>query len=301
MDTPLPGRSRPRADDRPRVLVVDDEAALRSLIRRALEREEFAVEEAADAAEAVARFRAFAPAVAVLDIALPDRDGISLLADLRALDPGAAIIIATGRGDEQSALKGGASSFFRKPFLLPDLVQEVRQLAAWRARAGSATAAPAAGARRLSLSTDDARDPSVISALTLPLGSLLSEAGLLGVRIGIGEMVTNAVEHGNLGISAAEKEEALADGRFAGLLASRLAEPANAAKRVWIESRLADGELRVTVRDEGAGFDWRALAAAVPGATLAGRGVLLARVHFDEVHWSERGNEVILVKKVPGL
>ena len=301
MDTPLRGESPASPGRRPRVLVVDDEAALRSLLRRALEREGFEVAEAADAAEAVRGFRTFAPAVAVLDIMLPDRDGISLLAELRELDPGAAIIIATGRGDEESSLRGGASSFFRKPFLLPELVQEVRQLAAWRSRAGTTAAAPAAGAQRLSLGTGDAHDPSFIGALTLPLERLLGEAELLGVRIGIGEMVTNAVEHGNLGISAGEKEDALAGGRFADVLASRLAMPSNAGKRVWIESRLADGEFRVTVRDEGAGFDWRALAVAEPGATLAGRGVLLARVHFDEVRWNERGNEVTLVKRIPGL
>jgi CheY-like chemotaxis protein/anti-sigma regulatory factor (Ser/Thr protein kinase) len=301
MNTPLPGRSPQHPDDRPRVLVVDDEAALRSLLRRALEREGFVVAEAADAAEAVRGFRSFAPAVAVLDLMLPDRDGISLLAELRELDPGAAIIIATGRGDEERSLRGGASSFFRKPFLLPELVQEVRQLASWRSRAGTTAAAPAGGTQRLSLGTGDAHDPSFIGALTLPLETLLGEAELLGVRIGIGEMVTNAVEHGNLGISAGEKEDALADGRFADLLASRLAMPSAAEKRVWIESRLADGEFRVTVRDEGAGFDWRALAVAEPGATLAGRGVLLARVHFDEVRWNEQGNTVTLVKRVQGL
>ena len=196
----------------------------------------------------------------------------------------------------------GRASFFRKPFLLPELVQEVRQLAAWRSRRGHHGRSDLPAARSASRSARrEAHDPSLIGALTLPLEALLDEAELLGVRIGIGEMITNAVEHGNLGISATEKEEALADGRFAALLASRLAMPSNAGKRVWIESRLADGEFRVTVRDEGAGFDWRALAVAEPGATLAGRGVLLARVHFDEVRWNERGNEVTLVKRVPGL
>jgi sigma-B regulation protein RsbU (phosphoserine phosphatase) len=283
-----------------RVLVVDDDAALRSLLRLALERGGFEVAEAADAGEAVVRFRAFGPSVSVLDLGLPDRDGISLIAELRELEPAAAIIVVTGRGDEESALRAGAASFLHKPFLLPDLVQEVRQLAAWRSPAAGA-AAPAAGAsQRFSLGSREARELSVIGALTLPLRTLLDDAGLLGVRIGLGEMILNAVEHGNLGISTTEKEEALVDGRFAGLVASRLAVPENAAKRVWIESHLADGEFRVTVRDEGAGFDWRALAAVEPGATLAGRGVLLARFHFDEVRWNERGTEVTLVKRVPG-
>jgi len=300
MDTPLPGRSPASAGRRPRVLVVDDEAALRSLLRRALEREGFEVAEAADAAEALDRFRTFGPWVSVLDIGLPDRDGISLLADLRELEPAAVVIVVTGRGDEEIALRAGAASFLHKPFVLANLVQEVRQLAAWRSPSAGA-ASPAAGATlRFSLSNHEARERSVIGALTLPLRDLLGEAGLLGVRIGVGEMILNAVEHGNLGISAVEKEEALADGRFTGLVASRLAMPQNAGKRVWIESRLSDGEFRVTVRDEGGGFDWRALAAAEPGANLAGRGVLLTRFHFDEVRWNERGNEVTLVKRIPG-
>jgi anti-sigma regulatory factor (Ser/Thr protein kinase) len=111
-------------------------------------------------------------------------------------------------------------------------------------------------------------------------------------------MIANAVEHGNLGITASEKEEALVAGRFAALLAERLATPANAAKRVYVDTRLGEGEFRVTVRDEGAGFAWRTLSAE-PGASLAGRGVLLARVHFDEVRWNERGNEVTMVKRLP--
>jgi DNA-binding response OmpR family regulator len=312
MDCPPSGGSPPLPDHRPRVLVVDDEAALRSLLGRALEREGFAVCEAADGRTAVGQFRGLAPSVTVLDLVLPDRDGISVLAELKELDPAAAVIVVTGRGDEGSALRAGAVSFFRKPFLLPELVQEVRRLAAWRmpavlparpgARSASSSAQSGGVTRRIALSTAEARDLSVIGTLTLPLRGSVNEAGLLGVHIGIGEMITNAVEHGNLAISAAEKERALAEGRFAALVASRLAVPANAAKRVWIESRTGDGELRVTVRDEGAGFDWRALAAAEPGATLAGRGVLLARFHFDEVGWNERGNEVTLVKRfaLPG-
>jgi CheY-like chemotaxis protein len=282
----------------PRVLVIDDEAALRAMAGRALEREGFEVAEAPDAGEALGRFRSFGPAVTVVDVGLPDRSGIELLAELRGIDPLAAFIVVTGGGDEQTALRAGAASFLHKPFPISNLVQEVRRLAAWRATPAPGAAEVARTDRRC-FGTADARDVSGVSELTLPLRGLLEESALLGVRIGIGEMIANAVEHGNLGITAAEKEAALAEGRFSQIVASRLADPANAAKRVWVESRLADGEFRVTVRDEGAGFDWRALASAVPGVTLAGRGVLLARFHFDEVRWNEAGNEVTLTKRIP--
>lgn len=279
--------------------MVDDDAALRAVLTLGLNGWGFEVAEAADAGEAIATFRSFAPSVTVLDLWLPDRDGLSLLAEMRDLDPGAAVIIITGRGDEESALRAGAASFVRKPFALPDLVREVRQLAAWRS-GPAPPPAKASGVRRLSLGSKEALEPSAVAKLTLPLQGLLDEAGLLGVRIGIGEMIANAVEHGNLGISTADKEQALAEGRFAELLAARLAAPANAAKKVRLEWRLGGGELVVTVRDEGDGFDWRGLAAAEPGATLAGRGVLLARAYFDEVRWNDRGNEVTLVKRIPG-
>ena len=300
MDNPQPGRTPPPPAALPRVLVVDDEDALRSIFRRTLEREGFEVAEASDGGQAVERFRGYAPAVTVLDVALPDRDGISVLAELRELDPAAVIIIVTGQGDVETALRAGAASFLRKPLRLADLAREVRHLVAWRSQV--AAGAPAArGAIHLSLGTTEARELAAVGELTLPLLGLLDEAEVLGVRIGVAEMIANAVEHGNLGISASEKEAALADGRFDHLVASRLAMPENAAKRVWIESRVSDGEFRVAVRDEGAGFDWRALAAAEPGATLAGRGVLLAGFHFDEVRWNEPGNEVTLVKRLPRL
>lgn len=304
MDTLRPGQAAPRPAEPPAVLLVDDDAARRSLLARELAGEGFRVAEAADGAAAVLRFRDLAPSVTVLDLALPDRDGIDVLAELKGLDPAAAIVVITGRGDEEAALRAGAVSYFLKPFPPGDLVHEIRQLAAWRASLPRpALAEPAAAERviRRSLATAEAGDPSVIEDLTLPLRGLLSESKLLGVRIGIGEMLANAIEHGNLGISAAEKEEALAQGRYDDLLAARRAVPANAAKRVSIEARVSRGQLRVTVRDEGAGFDWRRLADAGTGGTLAGRGILLARAHFDEVRWNAAGNEVTLVKRIPPI
>ncbi len=151
----------------------------------------------------------------------------------------------------------------------PILVQEVRRLAAWRASPPPG-AAPGGPLVR-SFATSEARDLSLVRDLTLPLRGILDEDGLLGVRIGIGEMIANAVEHGNLGISASEKEQALADGRFAALLAARLAEPANAARRVHVETYLDGDEFRVTVRDEGAGFAWRALSARAGHGTRGPR------------------------------
>ena len=68
----------------PRVLVVDDEAAIRDIVRRYLTAEGFEVAEAADGREALDRLRALEPDLVVLDVVMPGMDGLEVLRRLRA-------------------------------------------------------------------------------------------------------------------------------------------------------------------------------------------------------------------------
>lgn len=125
--TPLPSTFAPR----PRVLVVDDEPLIRAVARLMLERAGYAVDEAADADEAV-RLAAVTErpfAVVVLDVTLPGRSGLDVLADLRACDSRACVVLTSGRGEED--LPGhGADGFLPKPFTRDQLVAAVRAAAA---------------------------------------------------------------------------------------------------------------------------------------------------------------------------
>jgi DNA-binding response OmpR family regulator len=117
--TVLPGRGR-------RVLVVDDAAELRMLIRIALaDLGGFVVEEAPDAATALALLRAGPPDAVVLDVQLPDLDGPELLALLRAegIDVPVVFLTATGSVHDGELEKLDARGVLHKPF-------EVDQLAA---------------------------------------------------------------------------------------------------------------------------------------------------------------------------
>ncbi|MGY2003631.1 response regulator transcription factor [Blastococcus sp. SYSU DS1024] len=102
-----------------RVLLADDENLIRSALAAllALEDDLDVVAEAASAGEALAMARAHAPDVAVLDLQLPDRDGISLAADLAALLPGCGLVIVTGHGRPghlKRALEAGVRGFLPK-------------------------------------------------------------------------------------------------------------------------------------------------------------------------------------------
>ncbi|HSD73461.1 MAG TPA: response regulator transcription factor [Steroidobacteraceae bacterium] len=112
----------------PRVLVIDDEPQIRRLLRISLTAQGFEILEAATAREAVEQVANAAPAVIVLDLGLPDRDGQELIPDLRAIT-GAPIIVLSVRADEREkvgALNAGANDYVVKPFGMPEFVARLR-------------------------------------------------------------------------------------------------------------------------------------------------------------------------------
>ncbi len=113
---------------RPTVLVVDDESELRQLVADALDSRGFAVAQAGDVSDALSRLEGFAYDGLVLDLALPDGNGMDLL--YAALDryPDIRSVIMTGSGgvpEAVAAIRRGAVDFLTKPFSLVDLAERL--------------------------------------------------------------------------------------------------------------------------------------------------------------------------------
>lgn len=110
------------------VLVVDDEAAIRRFLKSTLEVQGWATLLAEDAAQALRAARHHRPELVLLDLGLPDRDGMELIGELKtAADP--AILVLTSRDDERSkveALDRGADDYVTKPFGVPELMARLR-------------------------------------------------------------------------------------------------------------------------------------------------------------------------------
>jgi two-component system, OmpR family, KDP operon response regulator KdpE len=124
-----------------RILIIDDEPQIRRFLRVSLNAHGFETGEAANAQQALQSIAADPPALIILDLGLPDRDGQSLLPDIRALSP-APVIVLSVRADEREkvrALDAGASDYIVKPFGMPEFLARVR--AALRVRP-SAEVAP---------------------------------------------------------------------------------------------------------------------------------------------------------------
>lgn len=111
------------------VLVVDDEYGPRESIAFSLS-SEFAVDTAERAREALAKIKERAYSVVVLDIRMPEMDGIRALEELRKLDPNVSVIMLTGYGTlltAQQAMVAGANQYLRKPPDIAELLDAVRK------------------------------------------------------------------------------------------------------------------------------------------------------------------------------
>ena len=114
-----------------RILVVDDEPNIRTTFSRALDLEGFVVDVAEDAASAIAKVDSFGPDLVLLDLRLPDRDGLAVLEELVAGESPPPVIMMSGHGTLESAVKAtrlGARDFLEKPVQIDRLLITVRNV-----------------------------------------------------------------------------------------------------------------------------------------------------------------------------
>ena len=126
-----------------KLLLIEDNDAMQTTLRRAFERSGMTVVACTDGARALDRWQASLPDVVLLDLNLPGRDGLQVLADARAAGLTAPVLILTARGtvgDRVLGLNTGADDYLPKPFDLDELEARVRALA--RRSAGGEAVAP---------------------------------------------------------------------------------------------------------------------------------------------------------------
>lgn len=157
--------------------------------------------------------------------------------------------------------------------------------------------------RTMSVKTDNS-----FSHLPQLIDSLLSEANPClrdlhsELRIGLEELIINAIEHGNLNISFEEKSTAILNGTFDDLVKQRLSDTRYKNKSVAIQFHQEPEFDEWFIKDEGNGFDPCEISTIVGESELQqihGRGILISRFQFDEVEYSENGTKVRLRRYVP--
>ncbi|MGE5620288.1 MAG: response regulator [Sphingomonadaceae bacterium] len=115
----------------PTLLVVDDAAFMRMRCSKLLTESGYQVIEAENGAQAVEQYRAHRPDAVLLDITMPEMDGLTALKEIRKLDPNAKVAMVTAMGQQSivmEALKAGARDFVLKPFQSDRVLATVKKL-----------------------------------------------------------------------------------------------------------------------------------------------------------------------------
>jgi two-component system KDP operon response regulator KdpE len=114
--------------DAANILIVEDEPPIRRLLRATLGANDYRTLEAGTGAEALSAMRHHRPDLVLLDLGLPDIDGLQLIAEIRKLGP-VPIVVLSSRGDEAAkvaALDSGADDYVTKPFGADELLARIR-------------------------------------------------------------------------------------------------------------------------------------------------------------------------------
>ncbi|MFW3461072.1 response regulator transcription factor [Streptomyces microflavus] len=136
----------PAEDDPQRILIVDDEPAVREALQRSLAFERYGTRVAVDGYDALAMAEAYAPDLIVLDIQMPRMDGLTAARRIRATGSTTPILMLTARdtvGDRVTGLDAGADDYLVKPFELDELFARIRALLRRSSYAASAAGAQA--------------------------------------------------------------------------------------------------------------------------------------------------------------
>lgn len=115
-----------------KILVVDDAAFMRMMIKNTLVQNNLGeVEEASDGEQAVAKYAEIKPDMVIMDITMPNKDGLEALRDIKSSDPNANVVMCSAMGQEAmvvEAIKLGAKDFIVKPFKPDRIIKTVTDI-----------------------------------------------------------------------------------------------------------------------------------------------------------------------------
>ena len=115
-----------------KILTVDDAAFMRNIIKNTLGKVGYTeISEAADGIQAIQRYKQINPDLVLLDITMPNLDGLNTLRAIRTIDPNAKVVMCTAMGQESMVLEAmqyGARDFIVKPFKADRLVRTVTSI-----------------------------------------------------------------------------------------------------------------------------------------------------------------------------
>lgn len=288
-----------------KLLLVDDDPISLAILAATVDGAGYEFDCVESAVEAISRLSA-APqdySAILLDRMMPEMDGIECLQKLKS-DPVVNLIpvimqTAASEPDEiREGLEAGAYYYLTKPYDPAVLLPVIRAAVGGheeRQRLSAELTKMTGALRMLDRGVFKARTLADARTLAIALAGAFPDP--IRVVTGLTELLVNAVEHGNAGISYADKTQLLAAGTWEDEVDIRLAQPGREGAYAEVRFERSDGMVVATIRDQGPGFDWKAYLDFSPERAFDshGRGIALARMlAFDRLEYRGCGNEVVV-------
>ncbi len=238
--------------------------------------------------------------VVILDKIMPNLSGVDILKRMKA-DPNLKnipVIIQTGDVGLQQmreSIDAGAYYYLSKPYdpsAMISLVKAAARDCLQRKRLHHKLDSGEFAINLLHQGVFKVRTPDDCQSITALISSVAEQKK--EVALVLSELIINGIEHGNLEIGYAKKGELLESGQLDNEITRLLTVPENRKKRVTVSYARLRGEVKVRVRDEGEGFEWKRYITIDPGrfVDLNGRGIAYANIVGIPITYIGNGNTV---------
>lgn len=288
------------------ILAIDRDDHTTDVICSGLVPEGFNVYIARGPSDGLSKFIQFKPDLVILNIDTFSNMGFMTLRDICEADPHAQVISMGTSSDDTLAMeciRQGAKDYLKKPLEIKELLRSIVRIEN-RRRLLSITSEPDISCvrseeKRLVFGNDTENLPYIINQAVYNSRAVCPDKDTL--KMALGEIVLNAIEHGNLNITMKEKQTATEKGEYNDLLWKRKNDPAYADKLVTMDIYMDSEKLVFTITDQGNGFDYKTIFDTDPHAHIGcGLGMFIARSFFSEVAYDGCGNRVRLTYLKPG-
>jgi len=289
------------------ILVVDDEDSIRKILSIALKEKGYNVITAKDGHEGIDIFKKNKPEIVITDVKMPGMSGIEVTKKIKKLNDNVDVIIITGYGSEDlviESLRVGASNFIKKPILLIELYKILEGIILKKEskkRLEVAKDVVTYEKKICIIGNDIKKIWSVVNQILFNISPFFEKSIFEGLRIGLYEIIINAIEHGNLGITYEEKNKALNSNTYMQLLEERIKKAEEEGKKIKIISTFEESNFEIEIKDDGKGFDYKNIPSPHDPDKLLeahGRGIFLTSIYYDEVNYLGNGNKVLLKKQI---
>lgn len=292
----------------PRILVVDDEEVIRITLQKKLSRMGYNVISFEKAEDLLYYLKDGDPRadLIITDIKLRKMDGIELLRRINSMEEPPPVLIISGHGNVEDAIRAlryGASDYIRKPFDINDLTSSVRSVLKRKLEKSLAESSGKYKKYEKSVFSIP-NDGSLINTISFNLTKDLVPSGLFNyttsenIALSLKEALTNAMFHGNLEIDSSLRDSG-GMREFNDEVEKRRVIAPYIERMVKITYEFTPDYVLYEIEDQGPGFDYQSLPNPRDPENFfknSGRGLLIIRIHMDEVTWSDSGR-VITMKK----